>query len=188
MQEWPNTQYISRETLASNGYRWLYQRWSAPVIKRRALGAPLPPPACAVEQTELFLGIKLKRVPVFSSTLSRIGDKHRRFLKRGEINISLEEPIIIGEAEWNFSSRFNNNREEVREAYDRYGNRSNGIPVDCPSFDPKGLAITLHVHRWTDSAISCIHNSSQLVHSGSCRPKVHPPRRGASGVASSGCL
>jgi len=162
-REYPITAQFPAPVKHTKGFRWLYKKWSTPIVKRRPSPTPLAPPACKAEDISFYVHIKYKDVPVVSATCS--AEDLVPLMEGGRVSISLGSSAILGNAEWDFPGC----DKLSYEADD-----CDGFPVWCQDFDVSKLHVLIHVYRATDTSMCCVFDSNDssplLVKSA----QVHP--------------
>jgi hypothetical protein len=164
--KFPCTHSFTTAFKEQTSYYSLYKLWSAPIVKRQRTEAPLDPPACSESDLHLFFNVKYDGKSIYSNGFNG-EDALKHLCKSGGIGNHLNQPIVLGKAEWAFS-------EEERALYEALGNdATHGLPVRCTSFDMNKVEMYIHVFRNTDRKMLCICRSKEREYE-SYLPKVHP--------------
>lgn len=150
-QEYENTSLISKQIIAAHGYRWLYKRWSSPVIKRQKL--LLAPPSCTPKDLKLFIQVRYDGRKIYSGEISK--ELVRDLLTVGKGFEHLPLPVVFGKIEWNFSAL-------ERVHYERgISPGGRGLPVKCNEYDETKVEARIHLLRKPDSAMCCLYDSQE---------------------------
>lgn len=150
-QEFPNTVAV-QDVVEKMGYKWLYQRWSAPLRKKRLVDeepSELSAPSCSLEQVQFCIHLELDGIAIHDEVFS--GVQFAPLLVQGSgVKISLPRPIVLGTAEWNVTP------EELMH-YE--GDDGIGLPIKLPEKLQERLAVLVHMHRKTDSSLVALYSS-----------------------------
>jgi len=167
-RDYPNTKNFSQLFLESRGHRWLYKRWSAPMVKRRPVAAlpPLAPLSCTADQLHFDVHVMYDGIPVFScgyevSSLSYL-------FESGAVGLELHNPFVFGKAQWDFSER-------QRLEYEAGRSNSEGLPAKCAKeFHARKLSATVHMFQMTDTSMCCLYSSKECIPASHGALRLHP--------------
>lgn len=153
-REYPCTNTYTQDFRKRKGYRWLYKRWSTPVVKRRPPSTTLGAPACQADAMYFDIQVKYDGASLYSKSVT--AEILRPFLlSEGTVGLSFVDcehgALILGKASWGCAET----------AFAGRSARHDGLPVHCLEFDERKLNVTIQVYRDTDETMSCVYSSKE---------------------------
>lgn len=107
----------------------------------------MPPPSCTADDLELYVHLKYKGKPLFSTIVC--DEFLNTLVTEGSIGFYLTEPAVLGKAEWEqFSAKDISDYEK--------GTLEKPLEALWDGLDAEEFDISIHMFRYSDSTMACV--------------------------------
>lgn len=148
---WPCTKFVPKALLENQGqgsFLQLYKLWNSGIAEPFSR-PPLSPPSCTADDICLFVHMGYKGAPLIDLNITG-REMLTPLLDHGSVEITLENPVVLGAAEWNFLPH------QVDRTVNMYRTYHYGLPIQCKHLNWMEFDASIHCLRLTDSAMICL--------------------------------